>query len=253
MILDINSNKYLKYFSQNLYKLENSEFKLIIHKDFVKNDDEEKDKNSPLKIGELYYLHLNINSKNPVKRLVKIRHIISDLDAVVIKEENENENSSIFTLSPFDCDFLNIEYEDKLQLFSQKLHWEPVNGQNQIKKELDLNDLSTYPILKDDTKLRFCLIQIPHLRQPNNYTNNVLCYKGIVIDNIHFMVKYKDNCYFAKSRLIQSTLESSIYEISFFSRGIGIDGLELAELENKTIYDVLDVYLRPSNRTSIFY
>ena len=106
------------------------------------------------------------------------------IDSVIVKQLS-GDKDQIYTLSKIDCDYLNIEFENGLQLFPKTLNWERVKDQVPFEK----NDLGTTPLSDVDHTIRYVLLKIDGFK---DYSDGyIVTPNGKLIKEKHFLDSLK--------------------------------------------------------------
>lgn len=123
-----------------------------------------------LLIGDLYTLRgVECDDfKMPIKvyKLVAVLHELNgvELNSVVVKQVG-GEETTIFSLTKFDCETLSLPFEKGLQIFPKTMNWvvykeeTEEEADNRLKKA-DLNNLSTYPKSPQDGNIWNIVIKL---------------------------------------------------------------------------------------------
>lgn len=123
-----------------------------------------------LLIGELYTLSgVECDDfKMPIKvyKLIAVLHKLDgvELNSVVVKQVG-GEETTIFSLTKFDCETLSLPFEKGLQIFPKTMNWVVYKEEteeevdNRLKKA-DLNNLSTYPKSPQDGNIWNIVIKL---------------------------------------------------------------------------------------------
>ena len=105
-----------------------------------------EDKNKFI-VGHHYMLK---NNEFSVDAVLELKHIVNneDLDDILIMKQIGGAEMRIYSITPQDCSYLNIPFENGLMVFSKDSN--NFSDLNNVNKEFDPNDLSTYPKDYDD-------------------------------------------------------------------------------------------------------
>lgn len=108
------------------------------------NVDEDKNK---FIVGHHYML---TNNEFSVDAVLELKHIVNneDLDDILVMKQVGGSEMRVYSITPQDCAYLNIPFENGLMVFSKDSN--NFSDLNNVNKEFNPNDLSTYPKDYDD-------------------------------------------------------------------------------------------------------
>ena len=107
------------------------------------------------------------------------------VNAVIMKEIDSDNTSTIFSLTKNDCNSLNIEFQPRLQIFPAQLNWRLTESSDADDKvEFNVDDLSTYPVNYQDKKIHSVIIKLSGYR---GNKNTIITPDGNSIKLVDFM------------------------------------------------------------------
>ena len=119
------ANRYINEDINNINNINNID---INNKDNISNKNSKENNkdniiDNTIKQNECYYIKRDkFNIK--YKRIYKCISIINNLDIAIMEcIDNSGLNTQQYVLSEEDCNFLNMEYKENLEVFSTKLNW----------------------------------------------------------------------------------------------------------------------------------
>lgn len=173
-----------------------------------------------------------------------------NVNGVVMKQISGEKNTMVFSLTKTDCKILNIEFQKGLQVFSKELNWKPLIDETELIKELpknkffNENDLSTYPVDSETKKIKRMCIKIGGFVHDATVDVNQLRSKMTISTNLNrdfnyniitkHITKGEHNVFDRNGNLFVEVDFESVY---------GRNGLEPEYLSNRSINDVIKVYL----------
>ena len=130
------------------------------------------------------------------------------VDSLIVKQI-EGEQGNIYTISKSDCDFLGIEYQNGLQLFSKNLSWRHVRDI----PEFDEHNLGTSPTSVIDNSIRYLVLK---LKGFTDYSDGyVLSPSGKLIKESQFtqsvQVSTKEPVVYGNGHIIQDKVPLRAY------------------------------------------
>lgn len=101
------------------------------------------------------------------EEIFELKAILNEVNGVVINslivKRNDGSQFKKFTLTPFDCNTIGIEYEPNLEILSMNLNWKRIEEKSSI--EFDSRDMSTYETSKCDGTIRNIIISFPNIKR----------------------------------------------------------------------------------------
>ena len=101
------------------------------------------------------------------EEIFELKAILNEVNGVVINslivKRNDSSQFKKFTLTPFDCNTIGIEYEPNLEILSMNLNWKRIEEKSNI--EFDSHDMSTYETSKCDGTIRNIIISFPNIKR----------------------------------------------------------------------------------------
>jgi len=130
------------------------------------------------------------------------------VDSLIVKQI-DGEQGNIYTISKSDCDFLGIEYQNGLQLFSKNLSWRHVRDI----PEFDEHNLGTSPTSVIDNSIRYLVLK---LKGFTDYSDGyVLSPSGKLIKESQFtqsvQVSTKEPVVYGNGHIIQDKVPLRAY------------------------------------------
>lgn len=138
---------------------------------------------------------------------------ISNVDDVemecFVMRQISGPSNMIFSLTKYDCELMGIEFQNGLQIFPKDLNWQLIEDEkeNQLKEEINLNDLSTYTKNPKDGTIRSILLKVDGFHPYDR--DYIVDDNGKIYNAIDFKNKLKVKC----SDVIKSIDMCSSFEI----------------------------------------
>ena len=214
-----------------------------------------------LKIGNLYTIQGeecdNFTMPTRIYEMVGECNALNgvNVDGVIMKQISGEKNSMVFSLTKTDCKILGIEFQKGLQVFSKDLNWKPLIDETKLFKALpknkffDENNLSTYPVDSETKKIKKMCVKIGGFVNDSSININSLRSQMRISTN-HFkspmnrdfnysiitkhITRGRHNIFDGNGNLFVEVDFESVY---------GKNGLEPEYLSNRSINDVIKVYL----------